>query len=64
MLLLFLHMEVDPKELKEIEDLINARNAARIAKDWTLADKIRQQLTDKNVLLEDKADNSVWRKVR
>ncbi|CAN5248161.1 cysteine--tRNA ligase [soil metagenome] len=62
--LLFLHAEVEPLELKEIEDLIKARNDARAAKDWVLADKVRQQLISKDVILEDKASGTVWRKIR
>jgi cysteinyl-tRNA synthetase len=47
----------------EIETLIAARNQAKLDKNWELADQIRQQLKDKNIILEDKAGGTtIWRK--
>ena len=45
----------------EVERLIAARNAARSSKDWQLADKIRAELTDMGVELEDTSDGTTWR---
>lgn len=49
-------------EADQIEKLIAARNAARQTKNWAEADKIRQQLTDMKVTIEDTADGTLWRK--
>ncbi len=45
----------------EIEKLINDRSEARQSKDWEKADRIRQQLEDMNVVLEDNKDGTIWR---
>lgn len=45
-----------------IEALMNERNQARVDKNWAKADKIRQQLTDLGVTLEDNAAGTTWRK--
>jgi cysteinyl-tRNA synthetase len=44
----------------EIESLIKERQAARIAKDWTKADAIRQELAGLHVVLKDTADMTSW----
>jgi len=46
---------------EEIEELIKERNAARVDKNWTRADEIRDELSDKGILLEDKAEGTLWR---
>ena len=46
----------------EIEALIAARNAARKAKDFGAADRIRKQLSDANIVLEDGAGGTIWRR--
>ncbi len=47
---------------KEIEALIEKRNAAKKAKNWKEADEIRNGLKQKGILLEDNPDGSVsWR---
>lgn len=46
---------------EQIEQLIIARNQARTDKDWQQADKIRQQLDDLGVVLEDGAGGTIWR---
>jgi cysteinyl-tRNA synthetase len=46
----------------EIEALIAARNAARNAKSFSEADRIRKQLSDANIVLEDGAAGTVWRR--
>lgn len=48
---------------EEIEAQIEARKAAKAAKDWAKADAIRAALKANGILLEDKPDGSVvWRK--
>jgi len=51
------------QETGEIETLIAARNAARKAKNFAEADRIRTDLALKGILLEDKPDGStLWRR--
>ena len=47
----------------EIEMRIDARAAAKAAKNWAEADRIRDQLKAEGILLEDKPDGTtVWRR--
>ena len=46
----------------EIDDLVAKRIEARQNRDFATADKIRQQLTDNGVLLEDGAGGTQWRR--
>ena len=46
---------------KEIKQKINERNNARKNKDYKTADKIRNELLDKGVLIEDKDDKTQWK---
>ena len=43
-----------------IEDLVHLRTEARAAKDFALSDRIRDELVEAGVLLEDKPDGTVW----
>lgn len=45
-----------------IDALIQARIAARAGKDWAEADRIRNQLTESGVLLEDGPTGTTWRR--
>jgi cysteinyl-tRNA synthetase len=51
------------KDDAEIEAQIQARIDAKKAKNWVLADQIRDELKAKNVILEDSPDGSTrWRR--
>jgi cysteinyl-tRNA synthetase len=54
--------EVDEKERREIEELVTRREKARKKKDYAASDRIRQELADKSVVVEDTAEGPVWRK--
>jgi cysteinyl-tRNA synthetase len=45
-----------------IEDLIQARIHARSTKDWTEADRIREELQSAGIILEDSAGGTTWRR--
>ena len=45
----------------EIKQKIDERNNARKNKDYKNADKIRNELLDKGVLIEDKDDKTLWK---
>jgi cysteinyl-tRNA synthetase len=47
---------------EEIEDLIQQRLDARAAKNWAEADRIRDELKDKGIVLEDGAGGTTWRR--
>ncbi|MCP5058753.1 MAG: cysteine--tRNA ligase [bacterium] len=50
--------EADPR----IDDLVAARQAARDAKEWAEADRIRDELTAEGVTIEDTPDGPIWRR--
>ena len=47
---------------EQIENLIAQRNAAREARNWGEADRIRDELKDAGVVLEDGAGGTGWRR--
>ncbi|GMR20879.1 MAG: cysteine--tRNA ligase [Gammaproteobacteria bacterium] len=46
----------------EVEDLIAHRKQARADKDWAEADRLRDELQDKGIVIEDSADGTQWRR--
>ncbi|TXH67198.1 MAG: cysteine--tRNA ligase [Thiothrix sp.] len=54
---------VDGLEDAAIETFIQARLAARTAKNWAESDRIRDELKAKGILLEDKAGVTTWRRI-
>jgi len=46
----------------EIEALIAQRLEARANKDWAESDRIRDELAEQGVVLEDNADGTTWRR--
>ncbi len=58
----FLQGEGNDEEVAEIEALIKQRNDARANKDWAAADDARDKLKALNVILEDSAGKTTWRK--
>jgi len=49
---------------KEIESLIATRNEYRKAKEWKLADEVRDRLSKMGVAIEDTAKGTVWKGTR
>ena len=58
----FLQGGGDADEVAEIEALIAQRNQARADKNWALADEARDKLNAMNIVLEDSAGKTTWRK--
>ncbi|GLQ22053.1 cysteine--tRNA ligase [Algimonas porphyrae] len=50
-------------ETTEFDTLAAARHAARQAKDWAEADRIRDEGTARGIIFEDSPDGTTWRKV-
>ena len=48
-------------DTQKVQQMIEARNAARKEKDWAKADRIRDALLEMNVVLEDRPDGTVWK---
>ena len=48
-------------ERLEIEKLIKDRNIARQSNNFELADKLREKLHKKGIILEDKGAESIWK---
>ncbi|MEX0385607.1 cysteine--tRNA ligase [Spiribacter onubensis] len=52
----------DAVDAERIEGLVAERAAARAARDFARADAIRDQLLAEGVILEDKAEGTIWRR--
>jgi cysteinyl-tRNA synthetase len=52
----------EPAFIREIEGLIAERREAKKARDFVKADKIRQDLKERGIILEDGAGGTVWRR--
>jgi cysteinyl-tRNA synthetase len=50
--------DIDPAR---VEDLIARRTAARKARDWAEADRLRKELGDMGVAIEDRPEGTIWR---
>lgn len=50
-----------PIKQDEIEDLIRRRDQARQEKNWREADRLRDELSQKGILLEDTPKGTVWK---
>jgi len=55
------HGDADPALKAKVEALIAERVAARAAKDWATADRIRAELTAMNVEVMDNATGATWK---
>lgn len=54
----------DQLDVKKIESLIEARLQAKKNKNWSEADRIRNELTSMNIMIEDSADASTWKVIK
>jgi cysteinyl-tRNA synthetase len=54
--------EADAETSQKIDAQIAARKAARERKDWAEADRIRKDLADQGILLEDGPQGTTWRR--
>jgi cysteinyl-tRNA synthetase len=50
--------DIDPAR---VEDLIARRTAARKARAWAEADRLRKELGDMGVAIEDRPEGTIWR---
>ena len=56
-------LQGDTDDTQWIEQLIAERQQAREDKDWSKADQIRQQLSDRGITIEDSGHSTLWRRV-
>jgi cysteinyl-tRNA synthetase len=52
--------EIDPALMNRVRELIDARNAARKARDFQLADRLRDDLAAEGIVLTDGKDGTTW----
>jgi len=60
--LLYAEKDADTELAEEVEALIAARQAARKAKNWAEADRIRDKLKEMGIILEDTPQGVRWRR--
>ena len=53
----------DDVDVSLIENKIKERDVARQKRDFVLADKIRAELAQMNIEIEDKPEGTIWRKI-
>jgi cysteinyl-tRNA synthetase len=41
--------------------MVHERTEARKSKDWAKADRIRDELLEMNIILEDRPDSTIWK---
>ncbi len=58
----FFQGKKDDLDVEKIEELIAARNQARAEKNWAEADRIRKELSDMSIVLEDGASGTGWKR--
>lgn len=58
----FLQGDVSDDFAKKVEALISARQAARAEKNWVEADRLRDALMQLDVVIEDSASGTTWRR--
>jgi len=58
----FEHAPGEVGEIAGIQRLVEARQAARSARDYATADRIRAELASLGITVEDRADGSAWRR--
>ena len=46
----------------DVEEIIKQRDEAKASKDYSTADKLRNDLLEKNILIEDTPLGTVWRR--
>jgi cysteinyl-tRNA synthetase len=54
--------ERPPVPVEEIDQLIEARKAARLARNFAEADRIRKDLDARGILLEDTGSSTRWKR--
>ena len=52
--------EIDPELKAFVEQAIEARKAAKAAKDFATADRIRNELLEKGIVLKDTREGTLW----
>ena len=52
--------KIDEKLEEYIKDAIERRNEAKKNKDYSLADKIREELLSKNIVLKDTREGTIY----
>ena len=54
---------VDERLAPDLQALLDERAAARAARDWAASDRLREELADRGVAVEDTRDGQRWRRI-